>query len=210
MRKIAFLGAGRFAEQIASFVEESIKGEYKVIFFGQATEARVGVNVVPFETYSDSEFSDFEFYLALGYHQLLLKHQLQDRLEKLGRQLPPLVHHSAYVHPSSQVGAGCIIYPGVVVGPRCDLGRGVLLNTSVTLAHDVKIGAASYLAPSVTSSGCVTVGEDCFLGTGTLISNDVGIGKGSRIGIGSVVTRSLPNGTEGLGNPFKVKAFKLI
>jgi len=211
MRKIAYIGAGRLAEQLASLLEPSLpRGSFQSIYFGQAAEGGGAKAVIPFEQHLDEAYADYEFYIALGYRQIPRKRAVLHALRGKGRKMPPLVHATAYVHPSSKIGEGCAVYPGVVIGPNCALEGGVLLNTVVNLAHDVLIGEASYLSPSVTASGFCWIGAECFLGTGTLLSNDVSIGDRCRLGIGSVVTRSLPDATRGLGNPFLVKDIQLI
>lgn len=210
MRKIAYIGAGRLAEQLASLLEPSLAaGSFRSVYFGLPAEGRAGKSVVPFERYLDDDFGDCEFYLALGYRQLQKKRSVLEALRSSGRKLPTLMHSAAYVHPSSKIGGGCAIYPGVVIGPACAIEGGVLLNTAVNLAHDVWIGEASYLSPSVTVSGFCRIGAECFLGTGALLSNDVAIGDRCRLGIGSVVTHALPDDTQGLGNPFSVRNFQL-
>lgn len=210
MRKFAYVGAGRLARQFASYLELSLApGSFRAVYFGQPAEATDGITVIPFDRYLDDEFSIFEFHVALGYHQMARKRAVVAQLRKLGRALPPLVHSTAFVHPSSTIGEGCVIYPGAIIGPDCTVEDGVLLNTAVVLAHDVVVGEASYLSPSVTVSGFCRIGPESFLGTGTLLSNDVSIGARSRLGIGSVVTHSLPDDTQGLGNPFVVRKFEL-
>jgi len=210
MKKIAYIGAGRLAEQLASLLEPSLPAaSFRSVYFGQSAEGREGKHVAIFDRHLDDEFADHEFYLALGYHQLQKRRSVLDALLGKGRKLPSLIHPSAYVHPSARIGAACAIYPGTIVGPGCVLKNGVLLNTAVNLAHDVQVGEVSYLSPSVTASGFCRIGAECFLGTGTLLSNDVSIGDRCRLGIGSVVTHALPDGTQGLGNPFQVKSFEL-
>jgi sugar O-acyltransferase (sialic acid O-acetyltransferase NeuD family) len=210
MRKIAYVGAGRLARQFASYLEPIlVRGSFQSLYFGQPAEADDGITVVPFERYLDNEFSGFEFHVALGYRQIARKRAVVGQLRTKGRALPSLIHSTAFVHPSSTLGVGCAIYPGVVIGPNCTVGDGALLNTAVVLAHDVVVGEASYLSPSVTVSGCSRIGAECFLGTGTLVSNDLSIGVRCRLGIGSVVTHSLPDDTQGLGNPFQVRSFEL-
>lgn len=210
MRKIAYVGAGQLAEQLASLLEPSLAARtFRSVYFGQPAESRAGKSVVPFDRYLDDEFSDCEFYLALGYRQLALKRSVLRALRGKGRALPSLIHSAAYVHPSAKIDQGCAIYPGAVVGPDCAIQGGVLLNTSVNLAHDVRIGETSYLSPSVTASGFCSIGAECFLGTGTLLANDLTIGDRCRLGIGSVVTHTLPHDTQGLGNPFRIVRFEL-
>ena len=50
------------------------------------------------------------------------------RLVGEGRSLATLVHPSAVVSPTAEIGAGCVIFPLVVVGARSALGEGTVLN----------------------------------------------------------------------------------
>jgi sugar O-acyltransferase (sialic acid O-acetyltransferase NeuD family) len=207
MKKLAYVGAGRLAEQFASFLDPG--GRRRALYFGKPSEGRKGKVVLPFERYLEDEFADCEFYVALGYLNLALKRSVVRRLKARKRKMPALIHPSAYVHPSADIGLACAVYPRVVIGPNCAIKDGALLNSAVVLAHDDVIGEVTYLSPSVTASGFCRIGAECFVGTGTVFANDVTVGARCRIGIGSVITQSLRNDSHGIGNPFQRKRLDL-
>ncbi len=50
------------------------------------------------------------------------------------------IHPSAYIHPTSRIGSGTVIYPGVFVGPRARVGRDCILYPNVVIYEDCVLG----------------------------------------------------------------------
>ena len=115
----------------------------------------------------------------------------------------------AVEEPEATIEEGVVMYPRCTIDAGVTIKSGTLLNNSVTVSHDTTIEKCCYISPGVTISGRVSVKERCFLGTGSLVANDVAIGADSIIGIGSVITKTLPQHTKGLGNPFTIKNIQL-
>lgn len=158
----------------------------------------------PFSAYIQEEFSDFDFYIGLGYKHLEAKVNIVDHLLRSDRRLPTYFAPSSFVSSSAMIGQGTILYPMCNIDQDVHLGKAVLVNNSVTISHNSIVGDCSYLSPSVTISGFVTIGSKTFIGAGTVIANNVTIGSNVIIGVGSVITRDIPDGTSAIGNPMRI------
>ena len=118
-----------------------------------------------------------------------------------GGEAVTLVDPSACVHPSVQLGAGCLILPRVVVngdtclGANCIVGLGSSLDHDNRLGDHVRIGSLTHLA------GTVTVGEGSWLGAGVSVIPGRSIGAEARVECGSVVVRDVPPGGRVSGVP---------
>ena len=175
-----------------------------VAFFDNVAHARGEADCFPFDAFIDARFSDYDFYVGLGYKHLACKAQILRALHAEGRRAPSFVHPSSRIDPTCRCGQGSVIYPMCNLGQEVELGQGVLLNNSVVVSHDSRIGDAVYCSPGVVLSGRVMVGEAAFLGSGTVVSNDCRIGSNARVGIGSVVTINVPEGASAIGNPLRL------
>ena len=202
---IGYVAYGVIGTQLTHYIEEP--GALRRVVFDD--KPLLNLNQVPFADYTDPKYEHLTFYVTLGYHHLAKKRAILEELRGLKRNIGTYIHPTCSIDPSAEIGEGSILYPGCIVGPKVKLGAGVFLHTGVTLSHDITIGAAAYLSPGVIVSGNVAIGAECFLGTGTMVSNGIAIGERSKIGIGSVITKSLPDASEGLGNPFRPCKFDL-
>lgn len=124
----------------------------------------------------------------------------------LERGLPPeqfqtLVAPSAFVAPSCRLGAGCIVYPNVVLMAGVTLGAHVTVLANTVMNHEVHVGDFSIVASGVNLSGGVRVGRACYLGAGSSLIQEVAVGDGALVGMGSVVIRDVAPGTVVVGNP---------
>jgi len=203
VRRVGIIGFGALGVQILRLI--SLVGEpEELVLFDDVLHGRGQQNAFPFESFLEQRFSDFSFYVALGYRQLPRKREILEQLEVAGRRTPSLVHPSCEVNPTSRVGNGCVMYPLCNVGDGVEIGQGALLNNSVVVSHGSRVGAAAYLSPGVVVSGNVTIGRETFLGSSVVVANGRRIGSNARVGIGSVVTIDIPDNTSAVGNPLKL------
>lgn len=117
---------------------------------------------------------------------------------------PSLIHASAVLSPSAQVGDNCHVLAGAVVGTAVELGEASIVNTNASVDHECVLDAGVHVAPGATLCGCVNVGENTLIGAGSVVLPNVRIGANVVIGAGSVVTRDIPDGVVALGNPARV------
>jgi len=202
--KIAMVGFGELGKQFLEFLRISNPDISKVIFFDDILFKEKSENSFPYANYKSADFSDFDFYVPLGYKHLEEKSSVIKSLIALKRNLPSFTHPTTFFNSSSQPGIGNFIYPMCNIDKEVVLGNGILLNNSVTISHNNTIGSGCYLSPGVVTSGNVEIGENTFIGSGAVISNSIKIGKNVKIGIGSVINRDIPDNCSVIGNPFRI------
>jgi sugar O-acyltransferase (sialic acid O-acetyltransferase NeuD family) len=111
------------------------------------------------------------------------------------------VHPSAVVHDSVVLGAGSVIFAGVIVQPETWIGKHVILNTGANIDHDCRIGDFAHAGPGAHLAGAVTLSEGAFLGTGASAIPGVRIGAWAVVGAGGVVVHPLEPGVTAVGCP---------
>ncbi|MGQ0745108.1 MAG: biotin/lipoyl-containing protein [Acidimicrobiales bacterium] len=117
------------------------------------------------------------------------------RLVAAGLALPVLVHPSAVVEPTAQMGDGCQILARAYVGSSARLGAGCLVNTAAVVSHGCHIGDHVNLSPGCLLAGDVTVGEGALFGMGVTVNLGVTVGPGARIGNSAVIKSDVPAGS---------------
>lgn len=150
--------------------DESVKecAGYPVI--GKSTEAPYG-----------------EVFVAVG------NAETRKRLMELykGRVLPILIHPSAVVAESAEVGVGSVVMAGAVINPGARIGRGCIMNTSSSVDHDCVVEEFCHVSVGAHLSGTVVAGTGTWIGAGATVINNVNICGGCIIGAGAVVIKDI-------------------
>ncbi len=118
---------------------------------------------------------------------------------------PVIVHPTATIARSAQVGEGSVVMAHANVGAHARLGRFSVVNTGASLDHDSVLGDFSSLAPGAFTGGLVRIGECSAVGVGAAISDRINIGSHTVVGTGAVVVRDIPDRSVAFGNPARVK-----
>lgn len=207
--EIAFLGFGRFGQQLCRFLVEGGIPVDSAIIFDDCYSAGKNQKVYPFQAYRDEAFKKYHFVLGLGYLRLAERYDVLQWLLTHDRQLLSYIHPTAVIEPSAQIGRGCFIGACSHVAPGAEVGNGVYCYSKVNIEHDSFVGDASFLAPSVNIAGGVHLGKRCFCGIASVIFNDVTVGDDVLIGGASAITQDIPEGSSVIGNPMRILDHKL-
>ena len=115
------------------------------------------------------------------------------RILEVGYTCPTLIHPSATVEQSAELGDGVQVFPRAYIGSEARIGFGVIVNTAAVVSHDCLVDAYANIAPGAMLAGGVTVGEGALIGMGVTINLNVTIGTGARIGNSAVVKDDVPD-----------------
>lgn len=121
-----------------------------------------------------------------------------------GGRFATLIHPSAVIAGSAQIGEGSILCPLSLVSADAVVGRFCSINALSSVGHDVRLGDYTTLSAHVDLTGAVVVGGGVMIGTGAKVLPKVKIGEGAKIGAGSVVYRSVPAGRSVFTAPAKL------
>ncbi len=124
--------------------------------------------------------------------------------QRAGYPIASLIHPSAIVSPSAQIGCGSVIMAGAVVQADARIGEGVIINTGASVDHDCVVGDFVHLAPGARLTGEVTVGDQTLVGAGAVVIPGIRIGRRAIIGAGAVVISDVPDGQTVVGVPARV------
>jgi sugar O-acyltransferase (sialic acid O-acetyltransferase NeuD family) len=102
-----------------------------------------------------------------------------------------LVHPSAVVSPSVQLGQGVQIMAGAVIQADSKIADNVIINSRALIEHDCDIASHSHIAPGAVLCGQVTVAEQVFVGAGATVIQGIELAAGAVVGAGTVVVKNL-------------------
>jgi len=91
--------------------------------------------------------------------------------------IPNIIHPSASVEPSVQLGEGNQIMQGAIIGSNVKIGNNCIINSGSIISHDTIIGDNVHISPGAIIAGGVTIKEDSIIGMGTTIFLGLTIGK---------------------------------
>lgn len=133
MKKLLILGAGGHGKVIAEIAEAL--GVYETVDFADDNS----VNAV-------GRLSDLEklhklydcAFVGIGDNRL--RGELINKLEKIGYEVPVLIHPTAYVSKSATIEKGSVLEPMSVVNANTYVGAGCIISVGAVVDHDVTIG----------------------------------------------------------------------
>jgi sugar O-acyltransferase (sialic acid O-acetyltransferase NeuD family) len=122
-------------------------------------------------------------------------------------QLPwfKLVHPTAIIDPSVDVGEGTVIMAGAIVQPGACIGRHAIINTAATVDHDSVVADFGQLGPGCHLAGEVTLKRGAFAGIGSSVNQRLTMGEWSILGAGGVAISDISANTMACGVPARVK-----
>lgn len=208
MKNLLIIGASGFGRDIYDMAKESI---------GYGTEFTIkgflDLNLDALKEYSYypqviSSEDDYEigendvFVCAIG--DVKIKKKCTEKMLNRGAKFHTLIHKSALISSTSEIGEGCILASNVVVGSYAFIGNHCLLQSSAILGHDVKVGEYARIDCNVFFVGGVIVKDLVTIHTAAVINHDVILENNSNIGACSFVIKKVKEGTTVFGSPARV------
>lgn len=110
-------------------------------------------------------------------------------------------HAMALVSDHAELGSGCFVAAGAVVGPCARVGDGVIVNHGAVVDHDCQVGHFCHIAPLASLAGEVYLGDGVLVGSGARVLPGITVGAGAVIGAGAIVLKDVPPGVTVVGVP---------
>jgi sugar O-acyltransferase (sialic acid O-acetyltransferase NeuD family) len=212
MKRIAIIGAGGMAREVAWLLED-VSAATNQEASGYATAGFLVSNASQIGPYDSPILGDFSWLesnhvdaLAIGIGSPAVRLKLAEELKERFPHIawPALVHPSVkWQRRTMQVGEGVIICAGTIATVNVRFEPFCLVNMSCIITHEAVIGRGCVLNPTVNISGGVELGRGVLVGTGAQILQYVKVGEGATIGAGAVVNKDVTASTTVVGIPAK-------
>jgi sugar O-acyltransferase (sialic acid O-acetyltransferase NeuD family) len=208
VRKIVILGST--APEIVKLLDArraSCEKNLQVLGFLDDDRARHGETFVGLPVLGDSELLRGTYADCWVINNVArttrIRWEVWHRLQDIGARFYTAIHptvDTAY----AQVGEGCIVQEGVILGPEAHIGAQTLVSFGVIVAHESEIGECCFLSPGVRINGRIQIKRGAFIGAGAIILPNVTVGEWSTVGAGSVVVNDVPPHSTVFGAPARI------
>ena len=208
MKNLILVGAGDWALEVHSWINESVQYGVDYVFKGfidDNLEALNNSNLKPNLLLGtiNSYIPELNDVFICVIANLKIKEQVVENLLLKGAIFVNAYHKSVCFIGNSIIGSGVVLSPFVVVSNNCKIGNHIGINLFCSIGHDVVIGNFSQLSAHCDLTGHVHLGNSVFLGSRVSIIPNVNVISNSRIGAGAVVFRNIKVEGTYIGNPAK-------
>jgi sugar O-acyltransferase (sialic acid O-acetyltransferase NeuD family) len=205
--RLVIVGAGGFGRELMCWAAEAVGASWdRIAFVDDDPQALEGHGFGPDLPWAGT-FADFapapgdRCVVALG--EPATKQRVVEALREKNAVFATLVHPSAVIARTAQLGEGCVVCPLAFMSANARLAEFVTVNVLSSVGHDVVVGAFSTLSAHVDLTGGVVTGPCAFFGSGARVTPKVSIGAHARVGAGATVMRAVPDGVTVFALPAK-------
>lgn len=144
---LLIIGAGGHGK-VAKEAAETLEIYNKIAFLDDNSELAIG-RVDEYEKFVD----DYQYaFIAIGNTEI--RNELVHKLSKL-YTIPSIIHPTAYVSPSVQLGTGCYIGARTVINTNSVIKNGCIIGIGALVDHDCVVGEYSYVnAGAIVKANC--------------------------------------------------------
>ncbi|MFD8388640.1 acetyltransferase [Streptomyces sp. NPDC059680] len=204
MSGLLIVGAGGFARETAQAVRDA--GEFKLLGHLDDNPALHGTEVdgVPVLGGCDlvHDLPDARVVICVGNpSNYAARARLVRRLALPADRYATVIHPTAVVSATSEVGPGSVLLAHCVLTAAVRVGAHVAVMPQVVLTHDDVVEDCATLASGVRLGGGVRLERGAYVGSGALVREGTTVGAWSLIGMGSSVLGDVPPGEVWVGSP---------
>lgn len=206
--ELIIIGAGGHAKVLIDCLQR--QATHRIIGILENNKALHGLSVAGIPILGgDDKIKDFsretvQLVNAVGSVDIpVQRKKVYDHFKAQGFQFYSVIHPSAVVAESVQLGEGVQIMAGAIVQADCKVGDNVIINTGASADHDVQLENHIHIAPGVVISGNVTIGMATHVGVRAVILQGLQIGHHVLIGAGAVVINHVTPNSRVVGVPAK-------
>ncbi|WP_286677232.1 MULTISPECIES: NeuD/PglB/VioB family sugar acetyltransferase [Aminobacterium] len=203
VKEIYIVGAGTYGEamcELAEILGYTIKGFYDEDE-SKLNTFKMGVKVVgKFSNLNTKEIKGKKFVVAIGNNTI--RHHIMSKVNQFGGTTPTLIHPSATVSPSAEIGKGVYIQANAYIWTKVKIDDYCIISPNVVIAHHTCVGKACLISTLTGVGASIKIEDNVFIGMGSTIVTGVNvIGKNSIIGAGTVVLKDTDKNSVYVGIP---------
>ncbi|MEV7891044.1 acetyltransferase [Streptomyces sp. NPDC002817] len=204
MNELVIIGAGGFARETAQAVHDA--GELKLLGHLDDNPALHGTEVDGVPVLGDCDLvrglPEARVVICVGNpRDYAARARLVRRLGLPTDRYATVVHPTAVVSATSEVGPGSVLLAHCVLTAAVRVGAQVAVMPHVILTHDDVVEDYATLTSGVRLGGGVRLERGAYVGSGALVREGTTVGAWSQIGMGSSVLGDVPPGEVWVGSP---------
>jgi UDP-3-O-[3-hydroxymyristoyl] glucosamine N-acyltransferase len=210
--ELVLVGGGALALEVLSFIQEiNIRAQKTAIRIAYVIDANGGraddlktidPNIAMVLSIADIPTpKNYRGLICVG--DAVTRWQLFQQLDGTFSSWASIIHPSASIMASADIGDGSIIAPNAYVGPFASIGTNALINVGASIGHDADIGHSAVISPQAAVNGFASCGTATFIGAVATLLPSSSLGSHCKLSAGSVFSGHATNGFLLHGNPAK-------
>lgn len=206
-KELIIIGAGGDGINVAEVIIE-MNGYWNLLGFLDDDPNKQGMEIcgVPILGTIDDINKYEKCYISLlvgNPKRYFIKKRLVSNLGIDKNRYATIIHPSAWVSKSAQIGRGSVILPMATVMSNANIGDHVFIASKTNIGHDTQIKDYVTISAMAAIAGNVQIEEGCYVGLNSCVRERIKVGKWSLVGMGSVVISNVPAYHVVVGNPAK-------
>lgn len=213
MKDLVLIGAGKFALEVARYVEDVTAAAPET---GYRIRQYLSVDGDPAHAPAEltRPLAGFEprpgTHVVVALSDVVQRRQvIGDIVVKHGLVADNIVHPSSRVDPTALRGTGNIIGPDNYVGVNTTFGDFNIVNYRSTFGHHSRVGSNNFVAPDFHCGNSVEIGDDNFFGLSCTVAPGVRIGSDCRFQAGLSLFENAASGFSYIA-PNRIKSIKSL
>ena len=166
-KNLLIIGAGGHGQCIAEVA--SLSGEFSQIVFlddswqpgGDQASNLIG----RIEQLAEHKHSFSHVIIGIGNNNV--REKIHTKVLGQGMNLATLIHPTAFISTSAQIGKGTVVFAGVVIGSNTRIGDNVIINCNSTVDHDGFVDDLVHIGVGVQLAGSSHIGRGAFIQAGS-------------------------------------------
>jgi UDP-perosamine 4-acetyltransferase len=155
-----------------------------------------------FSDLKDKEIDNNSYIVAIGNNSA--RYKIMNRIINSGGETPTLIHPTATISPSAEIGKGVYIQANAYVWTKVTIEDFCILSPNVVIAHHSNVGKACLVSTLTGVGASINIEDKVFIGMGcTIVTGMRTVGENSIIGAGAVVLKDVDKNSVYAGVPAK-------
>lgn len=197
MKNIIIVGCGSHAAEVVDYIDyinkNSTEKQFNIKGLIDITDKHYLHYCYNYEFLGniDDHQIDEDANYIMGIGNVSIRNKVIQEFKDKNAKFIGIIHPSALISSSAEIGEGTVISHNVSVGPKAKIGSFNVINSRCTIGHDSKIGENNFLSPQVVLGGYATIGNSNFLGTNCSILPEIEVGNNNKIMAGMTITNKV-------------------
>ena len=200
MINLIIVGTGAVAAEITSFIEGAtylwnnevikIKGylefeEYRYLHKEYNYTAPILGDIDSYKLLEND-------YFIVANANVKLRSDFVERLNRKGANFINLIHPTAIISRTAQIGIGNILSPNTQIGPNAKIGNFNILTSYSCISHDCKVGDYNSFSTCIVCGHAIIGNRNSFFIRSTVIPK-ISVGNDCTVQAGMVVDKNIPD-----------------
>lgn len=208
-KKLVIIGGEGNGGVVASCIEDNKKRfndyEWEVAgFINDYEETVCGYPVIGKMDDVNRLVAETDYFFLFAIHTVGRNTLIEKTYNKINipeERLGTVIHHSAFIADSAEIGSGSFVFCNCYVGPQVKLGNCCMLMANTNVGHNSILGPHCHVAVGGIVSSYDVIGKCTSIAFGTVVLEKRKIGDYCVAGANSVITHDIPDYEIHVGSP---------